>query len=132
MSRRRAILATLPLVALLAAAGCGGSSGHHKTTAKSAGVDCGSITTAAGTHAELKVTKGSVACPQAVSVYKTYFGDLAKGDAPGQGGGGTVNVQGWNCDSYSTPQMQSTGQGGYCSKAGTTVTAFMSPPPTAP
>ena len=131
MSPRRAILATLPLVALLAAAGCGGSSGH-KAGAKNAGADCGSVTTAAGTHAELKVTKGTVACPQAVSVYKTYFEDLAKGEAPGEGGGGTVNVQGWSCDSYSVPQMQQTGQGGYCAKAGTTVTAFMSPPPSAP
>lgn len=131
MSPRRAVVAMLSLAALLTAAGCGGSS-HHTTGTKAAGVDCGTVKTPAGISADLKVTQGKVDCPQAVSVYRTYFGDLAKGAAPGQGGGGSVTVQGWNCDSYPTPQMQQTGKGGYCSKAGATVTAYITAPPSAP
>ncbi|GAA0317366.1 hypothetical protein NE235_06130 [Actinoallomurus spadix] len=122
---RRIALLSLPLAALLTAAGCG-SDGRPKvaTTPPARAVDCGQIDTAGGAPAYLKVTKGSAPCGDAVSVYKAFFAAIAEGKAPGQGSGGALAVQGWSCVIYPSDRIQQDGRGADCTKGGTTVTAF--------
>lgn len=71
-----------------------------------------------GDRFRLKVRKGRVACGPARKVFKTYLTKLRRGEAPGNGGGGPVHVQGWTC--VSGP---ATDPGSACTKAGTRFTA---------
>lgn len=52
-----------------------------------------------GDRFRLTVRRGEVVCTVARKVFKTYLTKLRRGEAPGNGGGGPVRVQGWTCAS---------------------------------
>ncbi|MDH6124041.1 hypothetical protein [Kitasatospora sp. GP82] len=60
---------------------------------------CGTLTTAAGLPAVVKVQHGPASCHDARNVLSLYYSYLSAGLAPGNGGGGPVKVLGWVCQS---------------------------------
>lgn len=115
-----AALALAASVALLGACGGGGDPGDTESPTPSAphspaaassssataspsstlagpGDKCGVVTMPGGDRFRLTVHKGKVDCAQARKVFKTYLTKLRRGEAPGNGGGGPVHVQGWTC-----------------------------------
>ena len=47
-----------------------------------------------------------------------YTRKLTAGEAPGNGGGGPVPVDGWTCQGYPTPQVLQTGRASECHRGG--------------
>lgn len=122
--RRTAAVLSLPLAALITLTGCGSSGKSKPGRTTAAAAECGKVDTAGGVSAYLKVTRGSVSCGEAVSIYKAFFAEIAAGKAPGQGSGGGLPVQGWSCVIHPPDQIRQNGRGADCTKGGTTVTAF--------
>lgn len=115
-------------------AGCGGHSPAGGQTATGGasplGKQCGTATTAAHVPVIVEVPKAAVGCAEALRVQRDYARKLAAGQAPGNGGGGPVPVDGWICEGYPTPQVLRTGRASKCHRGGVTFYAVL-PPPTA-
>jgi hypothetical protein len=122
-------------LALALAAGCSGSS--HATgvsasassgaAASSAGHNCGTSYTAAHVPVIVQAPTG-IACSVALRVEADYTKKLENGEAPGNGGGGPVPVDGWTCEGYPTPQVLSTGRASECHKDSTRFFAILPTP----
>src|ERR1700691_2305361 len=97
--------------------GCSSASGGG------ASASCGSTHSAAGVPVVIKVTKGSVGCPTALSVENKYTKLIKSGDVRGNGGGAPVTVDGWTCQGYSTTQALQTGNTSECHTAKAEVVA---------
>jgi hypothetical protein len=104
-------LAVLALLLVLVA-GCGGSSPKHPPAAKA--VACGMAKTAANVPVHVEVTQGHVGCSTALSIEMKYAQAIRSGQAPGNGGGGPVKVNGWTCEGYATPVVLRTGKASRC------------------
>src|SRR5580704_8238946 len=95
------LLRVAPFAAAAAlAAGCG-----HSAPASPAGVAavpksvaCGTARTPANVPVKVEITKGNVTCAAALAVEHAYTAAVAAGKAPGNGGGGPVEVRGWQCE----------------------------------
>jgi hypothetical protein len=133
-------LLALAAVTMLAAAGCGHSAAATPAakTAKSspsAGppalhvvARCGTSRTVANVPVRIEVTRGKVACTEALTIEHDYTRDIAEGKAPGNGGGGPVMVNGWKCQGYPTEKVLATGWASRCVRAGTQILAVLPPP----
>ncbi|MEV6318877.1 hypothetical protein [Streptomyces sp. NPDC051776] len=86
------------------------------------GTTCGTVTTAAGYPAEVRIRSGSVRCTKALRVFQRYYTALANGEAPGNGGGGPVNVRRWTCQS---PSSVETEEQPTCVRGDTTIAAHV-------
>jgi hypothetical protein len=84
------------LIVGLLLTGCGTA---HAQQVSGPGLRCGTVTTAAGFPAVEQVVRGHVSCATATRVLTAYYAALAAGRAPGNGGGGPVQVEGWTCTS---------------------------------
>jgi hypothetical protein len=135
--RPRSILIAVVLVlvlVLVTVAGCGSarhashesdSTGQVATspmgaaarTSAGPGSGCGTVKSASDVSGTVMVRRGQVDCAAMRQVLTVYYGDLASGRAPGNGGGGPVVVQGWRC--VSGP---ATAPGTTCTKATALVT----------
>ncbi|MGO9295168.1 MAG: hypothetical protein ACLP52_15055 [Streptosporangiaceae bacterium] len=102
------------MASVLLLAGCGGSTAAHSAASHAAPRMCGNARTAAGVPVHVQVRSGSVSCTTAVAVEKAYSRAVAKGQAPGNGGGGPVRVDGWTCHGFSTPVVLKTGNASQC------------------
>jgi hypothetical protein len=103
----------------LALAGCG-------TAAKPATVqNCGTGRTAANVPVEIEVDRGQVSCAAAMQVEAAYARAIVAGQAPGNGGGGPVKVNGWTCQGLDTPQLLKTGETSKCVKGGHEIVAIL-------
>ncbi len=122
-------------LSLALAAGCSGSSHATRVNASTsagaaaAGRNCGTSYTAAHVPVIVQAPSG-LACSVALRVEGDYSRKLAAGDAPGNGGGGPVPVDGWTCEGYPTPQVLRTGRASECHKGSTRFFAVL-PMPTA-
>lgn len=130
---------TAPLLAVALAAGCGSAHAARigaKTTsgvlAAGGGGSCGRAYTAGHVPIILKVSTGTVACSQAQQVETAYNREIAAGKAPGNGGGGPVQVDGWTCQGLPTPRILRTGEVSTCAKDGNQFTAVLTSPSPAP
>ncbi len=103
----------------LALAGCGGAPKAPSPQA------CGAGRTAANVPIEIEVNHGQVSCALAVTVEKSYAAAIVAGQAPGNGGGGPITVNGWKCQGYSTPEELKTGDVSQCAKAGIQIVAIL-------
>jgi len=122
-------LAVLVTAIGLAAAACGPG---HKTasggTSKPTAVLCGTARTPANVPVKVEITKGKVACSAAMTVEHQYRDAILDGKAPGAGGGGPVNVSGWQCRPYPTPVSLKTGYASRCTKSGAEILAVLPNP----
>jgi hypothetical protein len=126
VSRWRAPLRLAALTAALAAtaAGCG----HPAVAASHPATRCGTARTFANVPVKVEVTHGQVACQEAMTVERAYTSAIADGKAPGNGGGGPLDVSGWKCQGFPTPVVLKTGWASKCVRGGTEILAILPPP----
>jgi hypothetical protein len=111
------------LAATLALAGCGPAAKPAASIQ-----DCGASRTAANVPIQVEVYRGQVACSAALQVEASYARAIVNGEAPGNGGGGPVTVDGWTCEGMTTPQVLKTGETSKCSKDGHQIVAILKSP----
>ncbi len=122
-----AIAATaLGFTALGFTVSCGAATGLA-----TAGATCGTARTAANVPVVVKIGHGSIACSTAIQIERSYAAKLAAGQAPGNGGGGPIPVNGWVCQGFPTPEVLRTGQASECHKDSTTEILAILPTPSA-
>ena len=109
---------------LALAAGCSGRSSAPPGASSSAPSGpaarktCGTSYTAAHVLGRGPGAGWAVDCAVALRVEADYTRELAAGEAPGNGGGGPMPVDGWTCQGYPTPQILQTGRASECHRAG--------------
>ena len=84
--------------------------------------------TPANVPVKVEITKGQVGCSAAMSVEHQYRKAILDGKAPGAGGGGPVNVGGWQCRVYPTPEVLKTGWASRCTRSGAEILAVLPTP----
>ena len=89
---------------------------------------CGTTKTAANVPVRIEVPHGTVACGAAMNVERRYASAILAGRAPGNGGGGPVQVGGWTCEGFTTPVVLRTGNASKCVKGGTEILAILPAP----
>jgi hypothetical protein len=107
--------AAVIIAGTVALGGCGGKSSAASVQ------DCGTSRTAANVPVEVKVYRGTVSCAAAMTVEKSYAKAIEDGDVPGNGGGAPVNVSGWTCQGFPTPELLKTGDTSKCARKGTEI-----------
>jgi len=123
-------LALLVTAVALAAAACGPSGrkaaggGTHTPTV----TQCGMARTPANVPVKVEITKGQVTCAAAMNVEHAYRRAILDGKAPGAGAGGPVNVSGWQCRVFPTPQVLNTGDASRCTRSGAEILAVLPTP----
>ena len=133
-SRVRASRAALAAAAVLLAAGCASSAsaagnGGPSSSSASANVkSCGTTRTAANVPVQVQVQHGQASCATAMSVERAYAKAIQDGRAPGNGGGGPVNINGWTCRGFDTPEVLKTGQASKCIRDGVEILAILPAP----
>lgn len=130
-SRSVTVLSAIALVALLA--GCGpatptASPGPSRSTPRARPTKCGSARTAANVPVDVEVATGAVPCATAISIEQDYAAAIRSGKAPGNGGGGPVQVKGWTCQGFATPVVLKTGKASKCVRDGDEILAVLPPP----
>jgi len=123
--------AVMLLLALLA--GCSASStsagaSSPAPNASTAAKTCGTLYTAAHVPVNVDVPAGAVGCAVALRVQADYTRKITAGEAPGNGGGGPVPVDGWTCQGYPTPQVLQTGRASECHRGSVTFFAVLPNP----
>jgi hypothetical protein len=118
----RPCIAALAVLSALALAGC--RAGQSTASVQ----NCGTGKTAANVPVEIEVDRGQVSCQTAMQVEAGYAEAIAKGLAPGNGGGGPVRVSGWTCQGLDTPQMLKTGETSKCVKDSLQIVAILKTP----
>jgi hypothetical protein len=109
-----------------AASGCGGQ-GPAATRIRV--IACGTAKTAAEVPVKVYVAKGDISCGTAKSVMLDYANAIRSGEAPGNGGGGPVKINGWTCQGFSTPVVLDTGKAAKCKRGGVEILEILPPPP---
>lgn len=110
-------------LALMLAAGCGGTSSANSTADKV--TSCGKAKTAANVPIHIEIVKGQFSCQTALAVEKKYDDAVRSGHAPGNGGGGPVKIDGWTCQGFSTPVVLHTGKASKCVKGPDEILAIL-------
>jgi hypothetical protein len=123
------------ITAAVAVAGCssagpGPASSPSPTHVHTAKVvkSCGMTKTAANGPVRIEVEHGSATCKAAMSVERHYAGEILAGKAPGNGGGGPVNVGGWTCQGFATPVVLRTGNASKCVRGANEILAILPAP----
>src|SRR5579871_6244910 len=100
----RALVLLLPVLAVAGAvAGCSQPAAAGHSTAPAYVASCGTAKTAADVPVQVKIVRGHATCGTAKAVEAAYATAIRSGQAPGNGGGGPVKVQGWTCQGFATP-----------------------------
>jgi hypothetical protein len=118
-----ACAAAMLVAATAALAGCGGA-----PKAATGPLACGTGRTAANVPILVEVQHGQVSCAVALKLEKSYAAAIMAGDAPGNGGGGPVTVNGWKCQGFPTPELLKTGDVSRCGKDGAEILAILKTP----
>jgi len=123
-ARRFRAPAPLTLVVLVAiGSALGLSACGHSGGAASGRKQCGMSRTSANVPVSVQVKTGSVACGTAMTVEKDYADAIDAGKATGNGG--AVEVDGWTCQYFTTPQQLKTGDVSKCTKPGAEILAVL-------
>src|SRR5258708_32809872 len=107
------------LAAALVGCGASGAASAHSATP----TQCGTARTAANVRVLIEISHGPVTCSTALTVEQAYAAAVAAGQAPGNGGGGPVSVNGWTCLRVDTPPVLRTRQGSQGTKDGPEIPA---------
>jgi hypothetical protein len=120
----------LAVIALTLAAGCSSPSAPaaKPKSAKATATVCGTTRTAANVPVNIQVKRGQVSCTTALKVERAYAAAILAGKAPGAGGGGPVDVNGWTCEGFTTPVVLQTGQASKCVQDGDEILAILPAP----
>ncbi len=118
-----------------AAAGCSPTHAGPHSPASSATrthvTYCGTTRTAANVPVKLEVASGDIPCNTAKAVERAYAKAIRSGLAPGNGGGGPVQIKGWTCQGFATPIVLDTGKASKCTRDGIEILEIL-PPPASP
>ena len=124
-------------LALLAAAAAGCSPTHagpHSSASSATRTHvtyCGTTRTAANVPVKLEVARGHIPCDTAKALERAYANAIRSGLAPGNGGGGPVQIKGWTCQGFATPIVLQTGKASKCTRDGIEILEIL-PPPASP
>ena len=118
---RRRVPAPLCLGAALALAL---SACSHPSSAASGHKQCGTSHTSANVPVIVEIRRGTVSCATAMTVEKAFADAIDAGKAIGNGG--AVQVSGWTCQYFTTPQQLKTGDVSKCTKDGAEILAILS------
>jgi hypothetical protein len=130
-TKGRAMVSTVAaagLASLLVA--CSSASAAHSPSPGSLGSSCGTTRTDANVPVVIKVVKGTVNCGTVLSVENGYATMVKTGKVRGNGGGAPVQVDGWTCQGYSTPELLRTGNTSQCHTRSAEVVAELPVPST--
>ena len=130
--RRALAMLLMALAAAGAVAGCSrpGAAGHSSGGSSPAYVaSCGTAKTAADVPVQVKIARGHATCGTAKAVEAAYATAIRSGQAPGNGGGGPVKVNGWTCQGFATPVVLHTGKASKCVKDGDEILEILPPVP---
>jgi hypothetical protein len=132
-ARAARVLGSVAGAAALLAGGAGVLAGCSSSApgGQGAGASCGTTRTAAGVPVIVKVVKGIVDCGTAMRVENEYAAKVRAGQVQGNGGGAPVEVSGWICQGYPTPEVLSTGNASQCHTGSVAIVAAL-PVPTPP
>jgi hypothetical protein len=130
----RALLLTVAAMTVVAAASgaCGrsGAAARRSHSSPAAYVaSCGTAKSAADVPVQVKIARGHASCGTAKTVVAAYATAIRSGQAPGNGGGGPVKVDGWTCQGFSTPVVLHTGKTSKCVKDGDEILEVLPPVP---
>lgn len=117
------IVGTLALMLTFPLTGCGGAS-----NAAVKPQTCGTGRTAANVPVEIEVNRGQVSCAVAITVERSYAAAIVAGQAPGNGGGGPITINGWKCQGFNTPELLKTGDVSKCARDGVEIVAILKSP----
>jgi hypothetical protein len=120
--RLPAPLAVVAFVAVGLAVGLTGC-GHSAANTASGRKLCGTSHTSVNVPVSVEVQHGSVSCATAMTVEKDYADAIDAGKATGNGG--AVQVSGWTCHYFPTPEQLKTGDVSKCTKAGAEILAVL-------
>ena len=126
--RASGLLATAAALLAGLMAGCGSG----PVPGAGPGTTCGTTRTAAYVPVQVKVARGAVNCGTAMQVENQYAAVIRAGQDPGNGGGAPVEVSGWTCQGYPTPEVLSTGDASQCHTASAAIVAVLPVPAPAP
>jgi hypothetical protein len=118
----------LAVLVTAAAAGCGNSAAQGPAT-RARVTACGTAKTAAAVPVRIEVIRGQLACATARAIERAYAAAVRSGQAPGNGGGGPVKVQGWTCQGFATPVVLQTGKASKCVRDGIEILEVLPPVP---
>ena len=123
MVRGTRVVLALGLVFL--AVGCS-SPGVNASGGPTAGVttSCGTTRTGANVPVVIKVTMG-VDCGTALKVENDYATMIKRGELRGNGGGAPLQVDGWTCQGYPTPEVLRTGNASECHSGSSEILAVL-------
>jgi hypothetical protein len=116
----------LALGLVFLAVGCS-SSGVNASGGPTAGVtaSCGTTRTGANVPVVIKVAKGDVDCRTALKVENDYATMIKRGELRGNGGGAPLQVDGWTCQGYPTPEVLRTGNASECHSGSSEILAVL-------
>ncbi|HEX6449078.1 MAG TPA: hypothetical protein VF060_06425 [Trebonia sp.] len=126
MRIRRLVALAAAGASLAGVAACSASA--HSAPPGTTGTTCGTTRTGANVPVVVKVTKGSVSCADVMRVESGYATVIKDGKVPGNGGGAPVQVSGWTCQGYPTPEVLRTGNASECHTASAEVVAVVELP----
>jgi hypothetical protein len=114
----------LALGLVFLAVGCS-SSGASGGSAAGPGASCGTTRTGANVPVVVKIAKGDVDCGTALKVENDYATMISRGELRGNGGGAPLQVDGWTCQGYPTPEVLRTGNASECHTASSEILAVL-------
>jgi hypothetical protein len=124
----RCLVALAAVGASLAGVAACSAASAHSAAPGSTGTTCGTTRTGANVPVVIKVTKGSVSCASVMRVESGYATVIKDGKLTGNGGGAPVQVSGWTCQGYPTPEVLRTGNASECHTASAEVVAVVELP----
>jgi hypothetical protein len=118
----------LAVLVTATAAGCGNSAAQGPAT-RARVTACGTAKTAAAVPVRVEVIRGQLACTTARAIERAYAEAIRSGQAPGNGGGGPVQIRGWTCQGFATPVVLQTGKASKCVRDGIEILEVLPPVP---
>lgn len=125
LGRTRAGIAVALAGLLALVAGCGPGVASPGSANNVSATKCGTGKTAADVPVKIEVIRGNTTCATALTIERAYADAIRSGRAPGNGGGGPVQVKGWTCHGFATPKVLKTGYASECRLGGNTILAIL-------
>ena len=100
------------------------------TAASNAASTCGRTLTGVDIAVVVRIGRGAVSCPTAMTVEKSYAALIRAGGLRGNGGGAPVSIRGWTCQGYTSAEIAQTERVSVCVKGSAQIFTVLPSPPT--